>query len=100
MKRLIVRIIKNKKELSHVMAIRKIVFIQEQKVKNSLERDGLDKGAKHVIAIYKNTPIGCARIRFVGKKAKLERIAILKKYRGKGFGKNIVEYLIKYSKNK
>ena len=49
---------------------------------------------------YKNEPIGCARIRLIGKKAKLERIALLKKYRGKGFGKNIVNYLIKYCKKK
>ena len=95
-----IRLAKNNNDLKDIFKIRKIVFIKEQKVPINEEIDGFDEDSKHIIALYKNSPIGCARIRFIGKKAKLERIAILKNYRGKGFGKNIVEYLIKYSKNK
>ena len=78
-KNLKVRLIKNKKELGKVLKMREIVFIKEQNVPKDVEKDKLDKVAKHVIVLYKNKPIGCARIRFIGKKAKLERIAILKK---------------------
>ena len=94
------RLVKNKKDLKNVFNIRKIIFIKEQGVNREIERDKFDNIAKHVIVLLKNKPIGCARIRFVGKKAKLERIAILKKHRGKGFGKLIVNYLIEYCKNK
>ena len=62
--------------------------------------DSFDKIAKHAIVFSNKKTIGCARLRFVGKKAKLERIAVLKKYRNKGIGKLIMDYLIGYCKNK
>lgn len=95
-----IKIVKNKKELEHVMKIRETVFVIGQNVPRDIEIDEFDKVAKHVIVNYKNIPIGCARIRFVKGKAKLERIAILKEYRGKGFGKIIMNYLINYCKSK
>jgi len=73
-----IRSIKNKKELEQVFRIREIIFIREQKVQKNIERDEFDKISKHVIILYKNKPVGCARIRLIGKKAKLERIALLK----------------------
>lgn len=93
-----IRLVKNKKELEQVYKIREIVFIKEQKVAKNIEKDKFDKTAKHFIFYYKNKPAGCARIRLIGRKAKLERIALLNKYRGKGFGKVIVDYLINYCK--
>ena len=95
-----IRLAKNKKELEQVYKIREIVFIKEQKVAKNIEKDKFDVTAKHFILYYKNKSIGCARIRFINRNAKLERIAVLKKYRGKGFGKIIVDYLIKYCKSK
>ena len=80
--------------------IRENVVIKVQNVPEKREKDELDKTAKHVIVIYKNKQIGCARIRFINKKAKLERIALLKKFRSKGFGKAIMDYLINYCKKK
>ncbi len=95
-----IRLANNKKEVDYVMKIREIVFIKGQKVPKKRELDGFDENAKHVIVIYKKTPIGCARIRFLHNKAKLERIALLKQYRGRGFGKNIIKYLVSYCKRK
>ena len=95
-----IKIAKSKKELEQIYKILEIVFIKGQKVPRNIELDKHDKTAKHLIAAYKEKPIGCARIRFVDGNAKLERIAVLKKYRGKGFGKIIVDYLIKYCKSK
>ena len=95
-----IKLVKNRKELSKVLKVREIVFIKGQNVPRNVERDKFDNAAKQVIVLYNDDPIGCARIRFVGKKAKLERIALLKKYRGKGFGKLIVNYLIEYCKNR
>ena len=93
-----IRLIKNKKELKQVLEIRRIVFIKGQNVLEKRERDGLDKTAKHIIVLYKNKPIGCARVRFYDKKGKLERIALLDEYRDRGFGKLIMGYLINYCK--
>ena len=95
-----IRLIKNKKEFDQVLKIREIVFIKGQKVPKQRERDQFDKKAKHVIVIYKGRPVGCARIRFIDKKAKLERIAILSRYQGKRLGKKLMDYLIKYCRKR
>jgi len=75
-----IRLIKNKKELKEIFNIRNIVFGKEEKIPREIDFDGLDNKAKQVIILYKNKPIGCARIRFIKNKAKLERIAVLKEY--------------------
>lgn len=103
MKDIKVRLIKNKKELNQVHKIRNAVFIKEQKVSKEIEYDKHENSAKHIIAFYKNIPAGCARIRLLkGNKnlAKLERIAVLKKYRKKCIGKALLKYMISYSKRK
>jgi len=83
-----IKIVKNQKEFDDVITIRKKVFIEEQNVPIDIEMDGLDDEAGHVIAYLDNKPIGCARIR-TNSFAKLERIAVMKDHRGKGFGRKI-----------
>jgi predicted GNAT family N-acyltransferase len=95
-----IKLIENKVELKQAFEIRNTVFGKEQKIPRELDFDGKDKEAKHALIFYNNKPIGCARIRFIGGKAKLERIAIIKKYRGKGFGNALVSYLINYCKRR
>ena len=95
-----VRLVRTNKELEQVYQIREIVFINEQKVPKHLEKDEFDATAKHVIVLHKSKTIGCARVRFIGTKGKIERIAILKEFRSKGAGKKIVNYLISYCKRK
>ncbi len=95
--------VKNDKDLKLIFKIRKIVFLKEQKITPRLEFDKFDKLGKnveHIIASYENKPVGCARIRFLGNKAKLERIAILKGFRSRGFGKSLLIFMINYSKHK
>ena len=94
-----IKIVKNKKEFDDVISIRKKVFIEEQNVPIDIEIDGLDDEAEHVIAYAGGEPIGCARIRF-NTYAKLERIAIVEKYRGSGFGIQLTDFLIEYCKQK
>ena len=100
MKDLKIRLIKNKKELEEIFNIRNIVFGKEEKIPREIDFDGLDSKARQVIVLYKNKPVGCARIRFIKNKAKLERLAIIKKYRGKEIGVLLMNYLIKYCKKK
>jgi predicted GNAT family N-acyltransferase len=91
-----IRLIKRKYELEAVFKIRKEVFVKGQHVPESMDLDGLDNNSKQVIVLYQNKPIGCARIRFLDGKAKLERIAILSEYQGKGIGMELMNYLVKY----
>ena len=94
------RLINGEEELQKILDIRKRVFIEEQGVSEKRERDGLEDKADQFIVLDDEKEIGCARIRFIDNKAKLERIAILPEYRRKGLGKKLVNYLIDYSKNK
>jgi predicted GNAT family N-acyltransferase len=94
-----IKLVEDKEEFIQAMEIRRIVFIEEQDVPLELELDRLDSEAEHVIAYLDNEPIGCARIR-INKYAKLERIAIIKNYRGRGFGRQLTNFLIDYCRKK
>lgn len=100
MKDLKIGVIRNKKEYAQILKVRKVVFVKEQKVPLSLEIDEHEKSSKHVIVFLKSKSIGCARIRTAGKNIKLERIALYKKYRGRGIGNEVMKYLICYCKKK
>ena len=99
MKKLEIKLIENQDEYNQIIEIRKKVFVEEQKVPLNLEIDGLDPISEHVIVRLCDEPIGCARIR-INKSVKLERIAITKKHRGKGFGRRLTKFLVDYCKKK
>lgn len=99
MEKISVKKVKTKEELEQVFNIRKKVFIEEQNVPKDIELDEFDENAEHFIAYLEEKPIGCGRLRcndFV----KLERIAIIKEYRNKGYGTFLTEFLINYAKQK
>jgi len=98
MEKIKIRKVKNKSELDKAFEIRTTVFVKEQNVPLDLEIDGFDSEAKHFIAYLKDKTIGCARIRTNKDFVKLERIAIIKEYRCKGFGAQLTNFLIDYCK--
>lgn len=69
--------------------IRTRVFIEEQNVPEELEWDGEDSAAMHIVGQEGNRPVACARIFPDGK---LGRIAVLKAYRGHGWGNRILRF--------
>jgi cystathionine beta-lyase len=72
--------------------IREKVFIKEQNVPKEEELDGLDPACIHFLGLYENTPVATARVRYIDKDTwKIERVAVLKEHREKGFGKEIME---------
>jgi len=95
---LTIKKVNNKNDFEKVIDIRKNVFIKEQNVPYDIEIDGLDSTSEHFIAYLNDETIGCARIRTEKSVAKLERIAVIKKYRGKGFGTKLTKFLIEYCK--
>jgi ElaA protein len=83
---------KTPKEKEACFAIRHEVYIEEQKVLPEEDRDGQDDLALHFLASCENKPVGTARVRFKdgGKTAKIERLAVCRAARGKGFGETIM----------
>lgn len=98
--RLRIRLARTKREMDAIFEIRRIVFLVEQHVPKAEEWDGLDDKSKHIIVTYSGKPVACARIRFLGNKAKLERIAVLKPYRKMGVGRSLVGYMVSYSRRR
>jgi len=79
-------------------AIRKQVFIVEQRVPLALELDGLDQAAVHLLAFSHQTePIGCARLLGDGS---VGRMAVLKSWRGLGAGTELLKAAIAHYKQK
>lgn len=82
-----------------LIPIRKSIFIEEQLVPAELEWDDWDNKAKHIIIIFNNAPIGCARLIFIDKIMRLERMAIIKSKRYRGFGTKLLFEIIRIAKN-
>lgn len=69
------------------LTIRKTVFIQEQKVDESLEIDEFEDKALHIVG-YENNQ-ACCTARLIEKEngfIKIQRVAVLKEFRNKGIG--------------
>lgn len=73
------------KDLASVRAIRKAVFVKEQKVPEELEEEH-EEESKHFLALYDNIPAGTGRYRLLEEKglAKFERVCTLNEFRRKG----------------
>jgi len=88
------KLVENDKELEEALDIRKRVFVEEQGIPETLEQDGNDSSALHMVVKNGDITVGTVRIRFLNnQQAKLERMAILKPSRGTGIGKGIITFL-------
>ncbi len=75
-----------------LLGIRQQVFVVEQGVPESRERDGLDADCSHVLARDESgQPIGCARL---SPDHKIGRMAVLREWRGEGVGMALLRELI------
>lgn len=77
--------------------IRSKVFIQEQGVEERLEWDSKDSSCEHFIAYIGSEAVGCARL--VDNK-KIGRMAVLKPYRQKGIGREIIDHIKRHASQK
>ncbi|BAY94922.1 MULTISPECIES: GNAT family N-acetyltransferase [unclassified Tolypothrix] len=94
-KDLIIKIVESPEEFAAIKAIRIAVFQEEQGVEAALEFDGKDEICDHLIAYLNQEAVGTTRIRYLDNKiAKIERLAVLSKARGKGIGKQLMEKAI------
>ncbi len=78
-------------------AIRREVFIEEQKVPKDLEWDGIDDECVHVLAqdLIQGLPVGTGRLVTDGQ---IGRMAIHKNYRRMGIGHRILQQLLELAK--
>jgi predicted GNAT family N-acyltransferase len=74
-----------------IFSIRTTVFVIEQSVPEEIEMDDLDADAQHVLAFIDGAPVGTGRITAEGR---IGRMAVLREYRGRGVGREILLALV------
>ena len=80
-------------DLEKVFAIRREVFVVEQNCPPELEWEFEDEST-HFLATVDGEPAGACRWRKTEKGYKLERFAVLAKFRGKGVGQELVKTIL------
>jgi predicted GNAT family N-acyltransferase len=82
-------------DMQRALAIRRRVFIEEQSVPEEIEMDTDDQRAFHALAILDGVAIGCGRMLEHGQsEVKIGRMAVLREFRNKGVGAQILRFLI------
>jgi predicted GNAT family N-acyltransferase len=79
---------------AQAFAIRMRVFVREQHVPASIELDRDDARALHFLATSGGRAVGTARVVLHGDGAKIGRMAVLKTYRRKGIGRQLLKRAI------
>ena len=93
--------VKNEADLAQALAIREVVFIEEQHVPETIERDAEDARAYHVLALQGGHAIGTGRLVLLSKPPKSEtgswaqigRMAVLQASRKGGVGTDLLNAL-------
>jgi predicted GNAT family N-acyltransferase len=85
---------------ARAFGIRMRVFVSEQGVPRDIELDDEDQHAIHFLATSSGRAVGTARLVMRGKKAKIGRMAVLKKYRRKGIGAALLTRVIAAAKHR
>lgn len=67
--------------------IRRVVFIEEQRVPKEEEWDGQDPACRHFLALQAGAPVGTARLL---PDAHIGRVAVLREARGQGIGEALM----------
>ncbi len=87
-----IKIVTNEEELQQAYQVRKIVFVDEQKVPVEEEIDHLEEESTHFLVMNEHDePIGAGRFRIVDNYGKVERICVLPQARSTGVGRSLME---------
>jgi len=81
-------------QMQAALRIREEVFVQEQHVPAEEEYDEFEDTSRHLLAMVGPEPAGTARWRLTQKGVKLERFAVLSRYRGTGIGSALVKAIL------
>ena len=98
--KLVVQHVQSEVELADALSVRRQVFIEEQSVPESIERDAFDEwfpgrqDVLHVVGYLEKRPVAAGRVVLSQpgyEYPKIGRIAVLKSVRGQGLGAQIME---------
>ena len=90
----------NDVDFSHIRNIRKLVFSTELGISESELFDKHDETCDHFLRFDGKKIVGSVRIRSMNTSIRLERMAILKEFRTKNYGKNCILQIKEYYSTK
>ncbi|MBD2783722.1 GNAT family N-acetyltransferase [Xenorhabdus sp. DI] len=86
--------------IQQAFTIRKQVFADEQGFSAEIDIDEYDDIALHVVIFDDGKPVGVLRAILMDNSVlKVGRVAVLKDYRGRGVGRNVMEFIEDYARN-
>jgi predicted GNAT family N-acyltransferase len=94
MKTLQVKQISSEEAKARAFAIRMRVFVHEQGVPPEIELDDDDRHARHFLATIDGAAVGTARLVMRRGAAKIGRMAVLKSFRRKGVGADLLKHAV------
>ena len=96
-----IRIADTATDVLKVMVVRGIVFMEEQQVDWEGEIDEFEDESIHVLAQWDGQPAGAGRLRLLEDGwAKLERIAVRPRWRGRGLARGITGFLMEEARRR
>lgn len=91
----VLRLAESGADILKVMVVRGIVFIEEQGVDWDGEIDAFEEESIHVLGEVDGEPVASGRLRMLPDgQAKLERIAVRPRWRGRGIARQVVDFLL------
>jgi predicted GNAT family N-acyltransferase len=94
-----VQVAKQDEQLEQAFAIRRKVFVEEQKVPLSLEMDEWENDSIHFVLYDGDKAVGTGRLRpWERQTGKVERVAVLQDYRGQGSGRIIMKAIEEHAR--
>ena len=99
-RRIGITVVHSMDDLLKVLAIRAATYISEQEVPHCEDVDGNDLSATHLLAYVGHEPVGCIRVRYFSDFVKLERLAVLKRYRKSRVALTLIKAAIEFCRNK
>lgn len=91
-----IKFTQNDREMLSCLSLRRTVFIEEQNVPENEEVDEDDPNCDHILLTISDDPVGAARLKYYDNFVKVQRVCVLKNYRGQGIGSNIINFIIKH----
>ncbi|PPA72304.1 GNAT family N-acetyltransferase [Jeotgalibacillus proteolyticus] len=82
---------KSPKQKEDAFSVRRLVFVEEQKVPVEEELDAFDEVCDHFVLYDHLEPVGAGRFRSLEGNGKVERICVIPSYRKKGAGAQLMK---------
>lgn len=89
-----IKVVSTADQLQQAQTIRAATFMSEQLCPYKEEYDGNDYSAQHIVGYVDGEPAATIRIRYFAQFAKLERYAVLKRFRKTAVKDEIIEFAI------